>query len=99
MAYNKTEWRNGETALSANNLNKMEQGIEDAHKMANMPVGSIYMSLEFTDPNEWASGIWTRLKDVLLLAKGDTSKSLFALTADSDISGDTREVYVWYRSE
>lgn len=99
MAYNKTTWVNGETALSANNLNKMEQGIEDAHKMVNMPVGSIYMSVEFNDPNEWAGGTWVRLKDVLLLAKGDTAKSLFALTADSDISGDTREVYVWYRSE
>lgn len=98
MAYNKTNWENGRTALSANNLNKIEQGIEDAHNMVNLPVGSIYMSMEFTDPNEWAGGTWVRLKDAILLAKGDTAKSLFALKADSDISGDTTEIYVWYRS-
>ena len=31
MAYNKTTWVSGETLLSAENFNKMEQGIEDAH--------------------------------------------------------------------
>ncbi len=98
MAYNKTIWENGRTALSANNLNKIERGIEEAHNMAYMPVGSIYMSIEFNDPNEWASGTWERIKDALLLAKGDVSQSLFALRADADIEGDTREIYVWYRS-
>ena len=31
MTYNKTNWVSGETLLSAENFNKMEKGIEDAH--------------------------------------------------------------------
>lgn len=31
MAYNKTNWQDDVTPLSATNLNKMEQGIADAH--------------------------------------------------------------------
>jgi hypothetical protein len=32
MAYTKTNWRNGEVALSDTNMNHMEQGIYDAHE-------------------------------------------------------------------
>jgi hypothetical protein len=36
MAYTKTNWQNGQApAVNATNLNKMEQGIEDAHNAAN----------------------------------------------------------------
>jgi len=31
MPYNKTEWINRVTRLNANNMNKIEQGIQDAH--------------------------------------------------------------------
>lgn len=38
MAYTKTTWVDGQTpALNATNLNKIEQGIEDAHKMLEEP--------------------------------------------------------------
>lgn len=36
------------------------------------PVGSIYMSLNDTDPAELFGGTWERLKDTFLLAAGDT---------------------------
>lgn len=36
------------------------------------PVGSIYMSINSTDPSTLFGGSWTRLKDTFLLASGDT---------------------------
>lgn len=54
--YEKTTWEAGSTALSAENFNHLEQGVEDAHEMlANIfnaiyPVGSIYMSAELDTP-------------------------------------------------
>ena len=41
MAYEKTNWVDGETPISAENLNKMEQGIEDAAKTGGILEGSI----------------------------------------------------------
>lgn len=41
MAYEKTNWVNGETPISAENLNKMEQGIEDAAKTGGILEGTI----------------------------------------------------------
>lgn len=41
MAYEKTNWVNGETPISAENLNKMEQGIEEAGKTGGILEGSI----------------------------------------------------------
>nr|BDD47208.1 hypothetical protein 1 [bacterium] len=34
MAYNKTNWVDDQTAVSASNMNKIEQGIKDAHGIA-----------------------------------------------------------------
>ena len=39
MAYEKTEWINGETPINAANLNKMEEGIEAANKMREIEDG------------------------------------------------------------
>lgn len=39
------------------------------------PVGSIYMSINSTDPSTLFGGSWTRLKDTFLLACGDTYSS------------------------
>ena len=56
MAYTKTLWTNGETALSDVNMNHIEQGIKDAHDfMAQLvdsiyPVNSIYISVEDVNP-------------------------------------------------
>lgn len=44
------------------------------------PVGSIYMSINSTDPSTLFGGSWTRLKDTFLLACGDTYSS------DGDVS-------------
>lgn len=41
MAYEKTNWVNGETPINAENLNKMEQGIEDAAKTGGILEGTI----------------------------------------------------------
>lgn len=65
--YEKTTWEAGSTALSAENFNHLEKGVEDAHEMlANIfnaiyPVGSIYMSAELDTPTkvmEKFGGTW-----------------------------------------
>ena len=35
------------------------------------PIGSIYLSVDATNPAVWFGGTWTRLKDRFLLAAGD----------------------------
>lgn len=57
MSYEKTVWSNGATALSAEHMNHIEQGIFDAHEaLATIvngiyPVGSILMTTENVNPN------------------------------------------------
>lgn len=70
MAYTVTDWHNGETALSARNMNHIEQGIKDAHDgLANVftkteifdaiyPIGTIYMSVNNVDPGTLFGGTW-----------------------------------------
>lgn len=41
MAYEKTNWVNGETPISAENLNKMEEGIVEASQTGGILTGSI----------------------------------------------------------
>lgn len=36
------------------------------------PVGSIYMSMNSTNPGTWFGGTWERIKDAFLLALGDS---------------------------
>ena len=46
--------------------------VEDANFDKIYPVGSIYMSINNTDPSELFGGEWERIKDTFLLASGDT---------------------------
>ena len=72
MAYQPTDWRNGETALSAEHMNNIEEGIQEALNAVKpseikptlvdiiYPVGSIYMSVNDTSPSILFGGTWTR---------------------------------------
>lgn len=46
--------------------------VEDANFNKIYPVGSIYMSINSTDPSGLFGGEWERIKDTFLLACGDT---------------------------
>lgn len=46
--------------------------VEDANFNKIYPVGSIYMSVNSTDPSELFGGEWERIRDKFLLACGDT---------------------------
>lgn len=46
--------------------------VEDTNFNKIYPVGSIYMSVNSTDPSELFGGEWERIKDTFLLACGDT---------------------------
>ena len=71
MAYTKTNWSNGETALSDVNMNHIETGIKDAHDLIDAlkavggefilslyPVGSILMNATGTNPGTYLGGTW-----------------------------------------
>ncbi len=47
------------------------QAVADA-KLAAHPIGSLYWSTQSTDPASLFGGMWTRVKDVFVLAAGDT---------------------------
>lgn len=57
MSYEKTVWSNGATALSAEHMNHLEQGVFNAHEVLATivngiyPVGSILMTTENVNPN------------------------------------------------
>lgn len=70
MAYEKTNWTST-TPINATNLNKIENGIAD---MVNViyPIGSIYMSVNSTNPETLFGGTWEQIKDTFLLSAGDT---------------------------
>ena len=46
--------------------------VEDANFNKIYPVGSIYMSVNSTDPSELFGGTWQRIEDKFLLASGTT---------------------------
>lgn len=46
--------------------------VEDANYNKIYPIGSIYMSINETNPSELFGGEWERIKDTFLLASGDT---------------------------
>lgn len=61
MAYTKINWQNGVTPLNATNLNKMDQGIYDAHQLINLvyPVGCYFETTdENFDPQTAFGGTW-----------------------------------------
>lgn len=77
MAYEKTNWTST-TPINATNLNKIENGIKknnnDINNMVNViyPIGSIYMSINSTNPETLFGGTWEQIKDTFLLSAGDT---------------------------
>ena len=57
MPYTKTNWVNGTTPVNATNLNKIENALEQVFGMI-YPVGSIYMSVNSTNPSTYFGGTW-----------------------------------------
>ena len=65
----------GNATTALNKINELESEISALKSdLANKlyPVGSIYMSVNATNPAELFGGTWERLKDRFLLAAGDT---------------------------
>ncbi len=71
------------TPFSAQNLNLLQNYIEQAIAQAKQeakeeaileahPVGSLYWSKNSTNPSELFGGTWQQIKDVFILASGDT---------------------------
>lgn len=56
------------TPINAENLNKTQQQLVDTI----YPVGSVYISINATDPKNLFGGTWERIKDTFLLSAGDT---------------------------
>lgn len=50
-------------------IKKMQQGND---LLSFWPVGSIYLSVNSTNPSNFFGGTWTQIKDKFLLAAGDT---------------------------
>ena len=57
--------------ISEKKIEDKDQNLLDTLNMV-YPVGSIYMSVNSTSPASLFGGTWERLKDVFLLAAGDT---------------------------
>lgn len=80
MAYTRVNWENlpsTKTPVNADNLNKMDKGIANAVEKSDLlnliyPVGSIYMSVNNTNPANLFGGKWNQIKDRFLLSAGDT---------------------------
>ena len=80
MAYERVNWENlpsTNTPVNADNLNKMDEGIANAVEKSDLlnliyPVGSIYMSVNSTNPAILFGGTWEQIKDTFLLACGNT---------------------------
>jgi len=80
MAYKRVNWENlpsTNTPVNADNLNKMDEGIANAVEKSDLlnliyPVGSIYISVNNTNPASLFGGTWQQIKDKFLLSAGDT---------------------------
>lgn len=84
MQYTKTEWENlpsTSTPINANNLNKIENQLE-ALTNAIYPVGSIYISVNNTNPSTIFGGTWERIKGKCLVGvdEDDTDFETASLT-------------------
>ena len=91
MAYTRTQWEEAETPLSAQNMNNIEDGVEEALSLSEgnsdmwayirnlvYPVGSIYMSVSNTNPGTLFGGTWA--------AWGSGKVPVGVNTSDSDFN-------------
>lgn len=63
------------TPLNASNLNTLQNNVENAiNDIVNViyPVGSIYISVNNTNPSTLFGGTWEQIQDRFLLGAGDT---------------------------
>lgn len=71
----KINFVNNVTKASAETFNTMQDNIENAINEALLniyPIGSIYMSVNSTNPGTLFGGTWEQIKDKFLLSAGDT---------------------------
>ena len=88
MAYERVNWENlpsSKTPVNADNLNKMDEGIANAVEKSDLlnliyPVGSIYMSVNSTNPTTLFGGTWTRIANGRTLIGVDENNSNFNST-------------------
>ena len=59
MAYTKTNWINGETLCTAENMNNIENGIADLYD-AIFPIGQIVIKGDNADYSNWLGFTWER---------------------------------------
>ena len=74
MAYERVNWENlpsTKTPVNADNLNKMDEGIANVVDLI-YPVGSIYMSVNSTNPANLFGGTWEAIGGRFLLGADTT---------------------------
>lgn len=64
---NQCSSQKGDIDANALAITALQTAISNLH-----PIGSIYMSVNSTNPGTLFGGTWTRIKDTFLLAAGDT---------------------------
>jgi hypothetical protein len=80
MAYTKTNWQDNVTPVSATNLNRIEQGIYDAHAYIDEDVSKFKCSVISADINE-------RPTDVEYRRKTDNTLAIKRLASNPDTNG------------
>lgn len=76
MAYNKTNWINNQTPITADNLNNIEQGISDLYD-AIFPIGQIVIKGDNEDYSNWLGFTWERTAVGKVLVGIDSSDTDF----------------------
>ena len=97
-------WKNGQdgkTPINATNLNLAQQQLVDTI----YPVGSVYISVNATDPKNLFGGTWERIKDTFLLGAGDwfgagtTGGEAYHTLTIEEIPSHAHMLDSWYNSE
>ena len=85
MAYTRTRWEESATPLSAENMNNIEDGIEEALAFGRnetidlmQPIGSLYLTTSSTNPNlTFGRGTWVLFGSGRVPVCVDTTKTEF----------------------
>ena len=91
MAYSKTNWTEA-TPITAENLNKMEQGIQDVETLANTKMDSVAPCSRFSWQN--INGVGAR---IVIDNAGNNAAVSFADRANS--ANEVGGWYIWVGSE